>query len=120
MPIHDILPPIEIDDYTYLYVVGFILVLLALFILLYKTEKKGTKYYLRILDKCDFNDAKKTALQFSYYGKSIFIDEVTKTRFLKLKERLEYYKYIKNTTTLPQHLEDDIKQLIKQARVNHD
>jgi hypothetical protein len=108
-------------DYTFFYLAGFVLLGLFIFIFkyLYKRDKKDAKYYLYILEECDFKDAKKTSLQFSYYGKYIFTDEVTKEKFSKLKKRLKKYKYIQNPTTLPQNLEDNIKQLLQQARKHH-
>ncbi len=121
MPLHDILPPIEMIDYTFLYIVGFVLLVLFMLVVkrLYKTEKKDALYYLHILEACDFKDAKKTALQFSYYGKRIFTDTPTKEIFIKLQQKLTPYKYIQNTIALPPHLEESIKELLRQVREHH-
>jgi len=122
MSLHDILPPIELRDYTFIYILfGLFLVILStlLYKHFFKKVKKDAKYYLNILEKCDFKDAKKTALQFSYYGKYIFIDEVRKARFLELTESLKPYKYIENLTSTPQKLENDIKKLLEQERESY-
>jgi len=117
MELHDILPPIEIMNYTFfaisLFVLGIITLLLKY---LFKREKKDAKYYLNILEQCNFQDSKKTALQFSYYGKLIFIDEETQVQFLELEEKMKHYKYIQHSSILPQDLEDKILQLLQQAK----
>ena len=125
MELHDILPPLEIVDPVYLYLVGLLFLgLLGLLVFvvrqIWKRLKKKSHYHLDILEKCDFKDAKKTARQFSYYGKYLFSDEVFKPQFLALKQRLNRYKYIQDLTEIPQELEDEIKQLLHQIRVHHD
>ena len=119
MPLHDILPPIEISNAIFFYLAGGLFGLFTLlFGYLYKIQKKPLSSF-QILERCNFNDAKKTALQFSYYGKKIFKNEVIKGKFLLLEERLNVYKYIKNRTILPQELVESIKELLEEARENH-
>jgi len=120
MSLHDILPPIQIHDYTFFYMgLGLLGLCAVIFKRFYKRQKKDINYYLHILDHCDFQDAKKTALQFSYYGRRIFINEEEKAQFSELQQRLERYKYIQLSTAIPLDLEDDIKQLLQQARQYH-
>ena len=123
MPLNDILPPTEISDYFFLYLAMAIFFLVggSFFIVkyFYNKTKKGLRYYLKILENCDFRDAKKTALQFSYYGKGIFTDEQTNPKFLALEEKLKKYKYIQNITAMPKELEEEMITLLKEKRENH-
>lgn len=122
MPLNDILAPVEISDYFFVYLTMTIFFLVGgsfcIVKYFYNKKKKGVRYYLKILENCDFRDAKKTALQFSYYGKSIFTDELTQPKFLALEEKLKKYKYIQNITAMPKELEDEIKKLLKEKRDN--
>ena len=121
MHLHGILPPLEVVDYAYLYLFGAILVLGSLLYFIYKrfiyTPKKGRTYYLRLLEQCDFQDAKKTALQFSYYGQMIFTKQ--QAQFQAIQSKLEPYKYLKNSPTLPKELQKEITQILQDARQNH-
>ena len=119
MPLHDILPPIAISDHSFVYIFGFMLGVIALVVYFYRLRKKQTLSPSQILEQCDFNDAKKTALQFAYYGRKIFKDEVKEARFLALNERLKSYKYGKNRTAMPQELEESIKELLEEVRAEH-
>ena len=121
MQLHGILPPLEVVDYTYLYLFGAILVLGSLLYFIYKrfiyTPKKGTAYYLRLLEQCDFQDAKKTALQFSHYGQMIFTKQ--QAQFQAIQSKLEPYKYLKNSPELPKKLQKEITQILQDTRQNH-
>ena len=121
MPLHDILPPLEIADYFWAYLAMALLVMLGVLGLLipYLLKKKKAISPVTILEQCDFNDAKKTSLQFSHYGKTIFTDALTKPKFVALEEKIKKYKYIQHMTPLPKALEDDIKKLLKEKRDNH-
>jgi len=118
MPLHDILPPIEISDHDFLYIVGVVFGVIVLVVYFYRVGKRKILSSFQILELCDFKDAKKTAFQFSYYGKKVFKNEGTKAKFLELEERLKGYKYAKETTPLPQPLEDEIKELLKEVKEN--
>jgi len=118
MELHDILPPLEISDYGFLYILGLIFGVLVIFIYFYKKRKRQTLTPLQILESCNFNDAKKTTSQFSYYGKTLFKEDKLLI-FLELNKSLEPYKYTKETTSLPQKLVDEIKELLRQVREEH-
>jgi len=116
MPLHDILPPIEMSDATFLYIFGLLfVVLLLLFRYLYKKRKKPLTPF-QILELCNFNDAKKTAFQLSYYGEVLSKEEKLKSKFIALKEKLEPYKYTKDTMPLPQKLADEFNELLEHLR----
>ena len=120
MTLHDINPPIEMVNETLLYVLG--AVVFGVFVLLFRyfyQKRKKTTHALDILKRCDYQDAKKTALQFSYYGKKLFLKPKEKAHFITLQKELERYKYLPLTTPLPKALEASIKKLLEQQSTHH-
>jgi len=121
MQLHDILPPIEVTDYTLFYVlISMFFIIGLLYLLVKRFVKKDENYYLNMLENCDFEDGKKTAFQFSYYGKTAFKNEDTKEKYLSIKQKITKYKYTKNSSAILPHIEEEIKKLIKQQRDYND
>ena len=105
IPLHDIKPLLEVDDYSFYYFLGALSVLIILLIgiiyLVYKYFKKRNAYnkrkeYINNINNLDINDTKKTAYQISFYGE-LFKDDSPRhaEMFQNLTQRLESYKYKK-------------------------
>ena len=106
IPLHDIKPLIEIQEYSLYYLIGVSLVgtviLLALLYLAFKYLKNRNKFNIRKenlsrLRAIDFSDAKSAAYDITTYGKTFKDDSDRHTRaYDALLEELEIYKYKKN------------------------
>ncbi len=106
IPLHDIKPLIEIQEYSMYYLIGIsILVSVVIFSLLYlafkyfKNRNKFTirKHNLSKLRAIDFSDAKSAAYAITEYGISFKDDSDRHSRaYEALVEELESYKYKKN------------------------
>lgn len=108
--LHDIKPIVDIDDYSFYYLLGssaLILLLLAgliyLFVKWYKTKNRYNKRkdYLKKLKKINLKDAKKSAYDITFYGRVFRDDSPRHTEMFKnLTQRLEDYKYKKDVDKL--------------------
>ena len=106
IPLHDIKPIVQIEEYSFYYLLGsiglgiLVLVLVVYFIYyLYKKTKATTtrKVYKEHLEVLDFNDTKNTAYALSTYGNIFKDDSVTHQEvFEDLSKKLSDYKYRKN------------------------
>ena len=106
IPLHDIKPLIEIQEYSLYYLIGVSLVgtviLLALLYLAFKYLKNRNKFNIRKenlsrLRAIDFSDAKSAAYSITTYGKTFKDDSDRHTRaYDALLDELETYKYKKN------------------------
>ncbi|MDB2562108.1 hypothetical protein N9X61_00740 [Sulfurimonas sp.] len=106
IPLHDIKPIVEIQEYSFYYLLGLIaigiLVLGAFIYLLYIWYKKRTafnlrKHHLELLKELNFTDTKATAYAITSYGLTFKNDSLRHTEmFGNINERLEAYKYKKN------------------------
>ena len=105
IPIHDIKPLVEIQDYSFYYflalcIVG-VLILLGVLYLVYHFYKHKHKFNIRkehfkLLKKVNFKDAKKAAYDITYYGHTFKDDSPRHTKaYEDLLHRLEKYKYKK-------------------------
>ncbi|MEO1954194.1 MAG: hypothetical protein ABGW74_05780 [Campylobacterales bacterium] len=104
--LHDIKPIIEVEEYSFYYLIGFSILtvllisgLVYLFIKWYKNRKKYNQReeYSKILKSLDLKDAKKSAYAITFYGALFKDDSPRHTEMFKnLTERLEAYKYKKN------------------------
>ena len=108
--LHNIKPIVEVDEYSFYYLLGFsalALLLLAgliyLFVKWYKTKNRYNKRkdYLKKLKKLDLKDAKKSAYAITFYG-GVFKDDSPRhtEMFKNLTKRLEKYKYKKDVEKL--------------------
>jgi len=105
IPLHDIKPLLDVDDYTFYYFIGgslvVIILILGVFYLAYKFLKNRNRYSIRkdYLDKIaslDLNDTKKTAYALTLYGDIFKEDSPRHTQMYKnITQRLEPYKYKK-------------------------
>jgi len=106
IPLHDIKPIVDVQEYSFYYFLGLIGVAIAIVIgvtyLLYLWYKKRTafnlrKYHFKLLQDLDVNDTKNTAYAVSSYGLTFKDDSPRHTEmFENLTTRLQEYKYQKN------------------------
>lgn len=106
IPLHDIKPLLEVQEYSLYYLVG--LTLIALFLLasvvyfIYKWFRNRNKFnlrkeHLKLLNEIDVNDTKNAAYQITTYGYTFKDDSPRHTEMYKnLTQRLDAYKYKKN------------------------
>ena len=105
IPIHDIKPLVEIEEYSLYYLIGSVtlalIVLGALGYLLYKYIQKSRAYnkrkeYYKLLHEIDLSDTKKAAYAITHYG-HLFKDDGERHAgmYANIVERLERYKYKK-------------------------
>ena len=106
IPLHDIKPIIEVQEYSLYYLiaslgVGAFLFFGALF-LLYKWYQKRNLFNIRVehkklLDVIDFKETKKAAYAFTLYGLTFRDDSPRHIEMYKnLTQRLDEYKYKKD------------------------
>lgn len=106
IPLHDIKTIVEVDEYSFYYLLGIsavsIVLVLGVIYLLYKFLKNKNKYnerkeHFKILSSIDLNDTKKAAYAISLYGATFKDDgERQKGMYDNLTSRLESYKYKKS------------------------
>jgi hypothetical protein len=110
IPIHDIKPLLEVEDYSIYYFFGLIgvAIILACGIayLLYVWLKRRKafnirKEHIRLLKSVDLSDAKKAAYDITLYG-ATFKDDGHRQRemFKNLTDRLQDYKYKKEVDSI--------------------
>ena len=106
IPLHDIKPIVEVEEYSLYYLLGLIglglIVLSVIVYFLYLWYKKRNafnlrKHHLDLLSKLDFSDTKNTAYAISTYGLT-FKDDSPRHQeiFNNINEKLEVYKYRKS------------------------
>ena len=106
IPLHDIKPLLEVQEYSLYYFLSATVVVLILLLgisyLIYRYFKKRNAYnirkeYLKNLNSLDFSNTKKTAYLISFYG-AIFKDDSPRhtEMYNNLTQRLESYKYKKD------------------------
>lgn len=106
IPLHDIKPIVEIQEYSLYYLLGAVsvgLIILSLIIyFLYIWYKKRNafnmrKYHIQLINDVDFSDTKNAAYAISSYG-FIFKDDSPrhKDMYENITQRLERYKYKKD------------------------
>ena len=106
IPLHDIKPIIEIQEYSLYYLIA--LVVLGLFLLfgiaylLYKWMKKRNSFnirkeHIKLINELDFSDTKNSAYLITSYGYTFKDDSPRHSEMYKnLVERLDEYKYKKD------------------------
>lgn len=110
IPIHDIKPLLEVEDYSIYYffaLIGVAIILISgiayLFYIWYRKRKAFNirKEHKKLLKSVDFSDAKKAAYDITFYG-ATFKDDGHRQRemFKNLTDRLKDYKYKKNVESI--------------------
>jgi len=106
IPLHDIKPLLEIEEYSFYYFLGIVtvvtLIALGAAYLLYRHFREKNRFNLRkehykILNNIDLRETKKAAYELTEYG-ATFADESerhTKT-YEEMLEHLQKYKYKKS------------------------
>ncbi len=118
IPLHDIKPLIEIQEYSLYYFVAIItiisLILFGILYLLYKYLRDRKKYNKRkahftVLEALDLNDTKQTAYDLTVYGATFKNDTPRHFKHFDLMvEKLEKYKYKKSVEAFD---EDTLRQI---------
>ena len=106
IPLHDIKPIVDVQEYSFYYFLGLIgiviVVIIGISYLIYLWYKKKTAFNLRVyhsqlLNELDLQDTKKSAYAISAYGETFKDDSPRHSEMYKnLSTRLQEYKYQKN------------------------
>jgi len=106
IPLHDIKPIIEVQEYSLYYLIGVIalgtFVLFGALFLLYKWYQKRNIFNIRVehkklINAIDFKETKKAAYAFTLYGLTFKDDSPRHTEMYRnLTQRLDEYKYKKD------------------------
>ena len=110
IPLHDIKPIIEVQEYSLYYFLGVsafvLLIILGSAFLIYKWLQKRNafnirKEHMRLLRTLDLSDAKKAAYVITNYGATFKDDSPRHSEmYANLHNRLEKYKYKKEVEKL--------------------
>ena len=122
IPLHDIKPLLEIEEYSFYYLVALIAVAVIILggvgYLLFKYLQRRNRFnvraeHLKVLHTIDFNDAKKAAYDITQYG-ATFKDDSERNRnaYESLVEHLEQYKYKKYVS----EIDEETKHLFERYR----
>nr|WP_321268227.1 hypothetical protein [uncultured Sulfurimonas sp.] len=105
IPLHDIKPIVDIEEYSLYYFLGFTLlasvVLFAIIYLIYKYIKSKNTYnkrkeHFKIINSLNFNDTKRTAYAMTTFGLTFKDDSQRhEEMYSNIVKRLETYKYKK-------------------------
>ena len=122
IPLHDIKPLLEIQEYSFYYLVVLVtavtIVVIGLFFLLYKYLKYRNRFNIRkehskLLHSVDLSDAKKAAYDITYYGATFKDDsERMKSAYESLVEKLEAYKYKKYVAEFDEEIRHSLERYI--------
>ena len=114
IPLHDIKPIVEIQEYSLYYSIA--LVLVALFLvfgtlyLLYKWMKNRNRYnirkeHLRLINELDLSQTKESAYLVTSYGFTFKDDSPRQTQMYEnLSQRLDEYKYKKEVESFDEEV----------------
>lgn len=110
IPLHDIKPLLEIEEYSLYYLLGVsalaAFIFIAVVYLILKWFKNRNRFnirkeHYRLLNAVDFSDAKRAAYDITFYGSSFSDDSPRHTEMYKnLVSRLESYKYRKSVDSI--------------------
>ncbi len=110
IPLHDIKPIVEVQEYSLYYFLGVsafvLLIILGSAFLIYKWLQKRNafnirKEHMRLLRTLDLSDAKKAAYAITNYGATFKDDSPRHSEmYANLHNRLEKYKYKKEVEKL--------------------
>jgi uncharacterized membrane protein YcaP (DUF421 family) len=110
IPLHDIKPLVEIQEYSMEYLIAInvvlIIIIMAFLYILFKWFQDKKKYnerkeHFKILENLDMNDTKNTAYKLTLYGYT-FKDDTPRHQkaYNELFENLQRYKYKKRSGKL--------------------
>jgi hypothetical protein len=118
IPLHDIKPLLEVQEYSLYYFIVVSVVALVIFLgLLYlvlrwlkmRNAFNIRKEHYKLLNNIDFSDAKRSAYDVTFYGATFKDDSPRHNEMYKnLTQRLEQYKYKKDV----EEMEDEVKSYI--------
>jgi hypothetical protein len=118
IPLHDIKPLLEVQEYSLYYFIVVSVVALVIFLgLLYlvlrwlkmRNAFNIRKEHYKLLNNIDFSDAKRSAYDVTFYGATFKDDSPRHNEMYKnLTQRLEQYKYKKDVD----EMEDEVKSYI--------
>ncbi len=110
IPLHDIKPIVEVQEYSLYYLLGFSVLVVVVFLgiayLVYKWLQKRDafnirKEHMKLLKNLDLSDTKKAAYAITAYGATFKDDSPRHSEmYANLHERLERYKYKKEVDKL--------------------
>ncbi len=122
IPLHDIKPLIEIQEYSFYYLLALVLVativVLGLSYLLYKYIKNRNSFnlraeHLKLLKTLNLDDAKKAAYEITNYGLIFASDsEQNQRTYENLIDNLESYKYKKNVESFTKETKQGVENYI--------
>ena len=109
IPLHDIKPILEVQEYSLYYLIALVAVVSFLFIgaifLFYKWMKNKNRFnlraeHLKLLNAVNIEDTKSAAYALTLYGHTFKDDSPRHTEmYINLTERLEKYKYKKEVNS---------------------
>jgi hypothetical protein len=112
IPIHDIKTIVEVEEYSFYYLLGLsavgVVLTLGVMYLLYRYFKNKNKYNMRkdhfkMISNVDLNDTKKAAYTITLYGATFKNDgDRQHGMYENLTSRLEKYKYKKEVESFDQ------------------
>ena len=114
IPIKDIKPNVEIVDYYFLAFIV-LMVILAIAVIIFLLKRKKTKRF-NLLKDLYFNDAKKTAYDFTLLARN-FVNENNKKEYEEIVNMLEKYKYKKEVPPLDKEVKEKITSFLKDIDV---
>jgi hypothetical protein len=119
IPLHDIKPLLEIQDYSLYYFIAIVtvgsIILLGILYLVYRWYKMKKRFNVRAehykrMRNVDFRDAKKAAYELTKYGATFQNDSERHYRaYENMLEKLEKYKYKKSV----ENFDEDTKHYIE-------
>ena len=122
IPLHDIKPLIEIQEYSMYYLIALGVVALVLFIALAylafhyirnKNKFNIRKEHIKMLGKIAFNDSKKDAYEITLYGATFMHDSERHMKAYELLvEHLESYKYRKDVDSFDEETKREFDNFI--------
>lgn len=122
IPLHDIKPLIEIQEYSLYYFVALVafvsVVVLALLYLGYQYIKNRNSFnirveHLKLLQESNLDDAKKAAYELTLYGATFADDnEQTHRTYEVLVQELESYKYKKDVESFSEETKRSINNYL--------
>ena len=122
IPLHDIKPLIEIQEYSMYYLIALVItvfvVVLALIYFAYQYFTTRNKFnikkeHLKLLKSLDMSDTKRVAYEVTQYGATFAGDNEQNERTYKnLVEELESYKYKKNVESFSKETKNSIENYI--------
>ena len=127
IPIHDIKPIVDIQEYSFYYFLGISLVALlfvgAIAFLIYKYIKQRNAYnvkkeHFKIINELDFTNTKESAYAITLYGATFKDDsDRHKEMYKNIVDRLEVYKYKKDVEEFDEDTKRQFERYIEMIDV---